>query len=364
MGCAKKKLPFEVGRECRQSLVDQVIDGLRTAILDGYYGPGETLPSIKEMATALGVSRIVTETAVRRLGEEGYTAPRPRVGSVVLDRGGIRWRGSVLLIERDGPAQYYTGVLGGTLSHRLMCAGYQVVKVPMLGDVPKRVRTACLESVLRHRFDLAVLIGGSGLIERRLSASRVKYIVVGAGKALPGCIGRAEFEHDAALGALAESIRRRGVKSVWEVGFADNMCLTPHLRKLGVAVEQWDLEIPGDLPSPERVERLAMGKVGERLAHGRGKLPGLVFFNDDFIASGALKAMSAAGLRIPEDVRVAAWANAGSGPVWPAPLDLIRMDPKSHGDKIADGVLACLDGAEFPADLRRSAEFVPAEADA
>ncbi len=359
-GGGRKRVPFEVGRDRRQALVDQVVDGLRTAILDGYYGPGEVLPSIKEMAAELGVSRIVTETAVRRLGEEGYTAPRPRIGSVVLDRGGVHWRGSVLLIERDGPAQYYTSVFGGTLIHRLLSAGYQVVKLPMLVDVPKRIRMASLESVLRHHFDLAILTNEAAEIERALSAHGVKFIASGTVRSIPGCLGCIRLDSDTALGELAASVRRRGIGSVMEVGFASNMCLTPHLRRLGVAVRQWDLDLPIDSPAPAIVERMAMEKVRARLARGRGWLPEMFFFNDDYVGEGALKALSAAGIRIPRDVRVSTWANAGSGPVWPDPLDLIRMDPKANGDRVADRVLACLAGAEFHEGLVKGPEFVPA----
>ena len=40
-----KKIPFAVNRDGSRSLLDQVTDGLREAIVRGYYAPGDVLPS-------------------------------------------------------------------------------------------------------------------------------------------------------------------------------------------------------------------------------------------------------------------------------------------------------------------------------
>ena len=39
-----RKTPFSVNRNDSRSLADQVADGLRTAIVGGYYAPGDLLP--------------------------------------------------------------------------------------------------------------------------------------------------------------------------------------------------------------------------------------------------------------------------------------------------------------------------------
>ena len=51
-----RPLPFKVYRNITDNLSDQVADGLRQAILTGYYRKGKMLPKFTEMARTLGVS--------------------------------------------------------------------------------------------------------------------------------------------------------------------------------------------------------------------------------------------------------------------------------------------------------------------
>ena len=48
--------PFKVFRSNRESLVSQVMDGLRRAMATGFYRHGDILPRAKDMAACLGVS--------------------------------------------------------------------------------------------------------------------------------------------------------------------------------------------------------------------------------------------------------------------------------------------------------------------
>ena len=84
-------LPFKVSRSSRRTLVEQVVDGLRQCIVSGRYRKGDILPTTRELAERLGVSRIVTRAAVRALSEAGLINPRPGVGCVVLGTGGRLW---------------------------------------------------------------------------------------------------------------------------------------------------------------------------------------------------------------------------------------------------------------------------------
>jgi GntR family transcriptional regulator/MocR family aminotransferase len=109
------KLPFAVARSSRATLVEQVAEGLRRAIDSGFYKAGDVLPTTRDLATSLGVSRIVTRAAVRELAEAGLINPKPSVGSVVLGRSGKLWRGNVLFISRAKGWMYYVNVFTATL---------------------------------------------------------------------------------------------------------------------------------------------------------------------------------------------------------------------------------------------------------
>ena len=94
------RVPFRIDRTRPRALVRQMTDGLRDAIVNGYYKPGDRLPTIHEWTHLLDVSIRVPEGALANLVKEGYVVTRPRQGCMVMPRDGRRvWRGHVLFIR-------------------------------------------------------------------------------------------------------------------------------------------------------------------------------------------------------------------------------------------------------------------------
>ena len=91
-------------------MVEQATDGIRRAIVSGYYQPGDILPPVRMLAAMLGVSRIVTNEVVARLAAEGLVDPRPRLGSMVLAPDVRVWRGCVQFVYRNNPGSFYPTV--------------------------------------------------------------------------------------------------------------------------------------------------------------------------------------------------------------------------------------------------------------
>ena len=48
-----KKPPFELKRNNGHTLVEQATDGIRRAIVSGYYRPGDVLPPVRMLAAML-----------------------------------------------------------------------------------------------------------------------------------------------------------------------------------------------------------------------------------------------------------------------------------------------------------------------
>jgi GntR family transcriptional regulator, transcriptional repressor for pyruvate dehydrogenase complex len=71
------------------SVYELVVDQLRGAIHMGTYAPGEKLPTERELAQRLQVSRLSVREAIRVLEVEGYVETRRDAtgGIIVLDRG-------------------------------------------------------------------------------------------------------------------------------------------------------------------------------------------------------------------------------------------------------------------------------------
>lgn len=75
---------LEIDRRSAKSLIRQVADGLRSAILRGRLLPGSRLSGARELAASLGVSRTTVDGAVAQLIAEGYLYGRQRSGTYVV----------------------------------------------------------------------------------------------------------------------------------------------------------------------------------------------------------------------------------------------------------------------------------------
>ena len=65
--------------------VDQVIQTLRSNILDGTYSIGSRLPAERTLSTMLGVNRLTLRTAISHLQAEGLLRAQQGQGITVCD---------------------------------------------------------------------------------------------------------------------------------------------------------------------------------------------------------------------------------------------------------------------------------------
>jgi DNA-binding transcriptional regulator YhcF (GntR family) len=359
-----KPLPFEVDRGRPTSLTEQVANGLRRAVMTGYYQAGEVLPTLLDMAQLLGVSAIVTRGAIKVLAKEGLVIPRPRVGIVVCEPAARPWQAQVLYLSMSGPAMYYHNMLVGTLSERLLAQRVLFEHMHLswrerMAGFPK-VKTVLGAS----QIDLAVVEGPAEDAVRMLHDSGVPCVhITGTGQP-PSESAAGSVVHDnlSPYGAAAEHALACGVRTVWVLSNARQETLgRAFFGTRGMRVADHVIEPVPDFPSPMCVELAGMNAMVGRL-EDRTPLPDLLVFTDDFVGRGALLALSRRGLRIPEDVQVITWANRGLGPVYFKPLTRIESDGAGDGDLIADYLLQFLrHGKMRPKQLCIGAEFIVGE---
>jgi DNA-binding transcriptional regulator YhcF (GntR family) len=65
---------------------EQVSNGIRTALVTKRLGPGDPLPTVRELALDLGVHHNTVAEAYRRLAREGWLDLRRGRGAVVIHR--------------------------------------------------------------------------------------------------------------------------------------------------------------------------------------------------------------------------------------------------------------------------------------
>jgi GntR family transcriptional regulator len=64
----------------------QIVAGIRAALVDGKFEPGDQLPTVRELALALGVNHNTVAEAYRILAAEGWLDLRQGRGATVLAR--------------------------------------------------------------------------------------------------------------------------------------------------------------------------------------------------------------------------------------------------------------------------------------
>lgn len=337
-----RKPPFELRREIDKSLSGQLVDGFRQAIVSGYYRPGDLLPSIRDLSKMFEVSLIVPRDALDRLRREGFIVSRPGIGSVVVPRNVKVWHGHAQLVIPDVSGSYYANVFGDQLKTVLTEAGYSFTRVTVVPE-GGAYDFSGLDLELNRQVDITVLLGNNAPIERHMSKTGVPFVVVGQEPCtLKGCIGTILRKRDSAVPDFVRHCRHRSVRSVWQIGrtrgYVD--AVTP-LREVGIAASE---VVVGTDPSCPRPAGTVLGSIAhfERLLARGAKLPDVIFFTDDYVASGAVLALLRHGVKIPGDVSIVTWAHYGSGPCAPFSFTRMEMNAYSHGHAVADAIVSFL----------------------
>lgn len=358
----RRKFPFSISRNDKRSFVVQVVDGLKKAILDGYYKPGDTLPASRELVSILGVSRIVTTAALTRLADEGWVDTRPRIGSVVRDRSAKRWFGRVVLALPDGYDNYLQAVIAGELRETLLHDGYlfeEVIVKPAQGG---GYDFSNLEAALSQSFDLVISMYARREILDYLAVLGVPYAVCGELPRKPArAVGITRIDFNMAVPDFVAACRAARVKRVVEVSWFAGMCnVAGALSRSGIAARKMRIEVDTSKGRFFAVRQAGMQAFDRLVASGRFSRDDLYFFSDDYLAAGALTALSYAGLKSPDDVRIATWANAGLGPVYPRELSRMEFDPVGAAKEVAAATAAYLKTGVYPSSVV-GAKWFPGE---
>lgn len=360
----KPEVPFSLNPNDGRPLVGQLADGLRQAIAEGYYRPGDVLPCYRDLAPMLGVSEIVTRRALRRLADEGLVIQRPRIGTVVRDRGEKQWKGRVVFVYFDFDVGYFQTILAEELCGRLTKAGWLFTRIAVHAQsVGSRHDFSLLDAALASSVDLAIVLFDRPALFRHLSAKGVPFAAVLQDKAVPrGAVGAVHFDSNAAMPDFAAACREAGVGKVVQLGYSKHMCdAAPALRAAGIDAETVFLPLKysrGDLVNIEDAGRCAAMRLLKSGMPGRDTL---WLFTDDYLARGAITATLAAGLKAPEDFRFATWSNSGLGPAYVRELSRMEMNPPDAGRAVVAAAVEYLDTGRFPEGVAIGPKWIAGE---
>ena len=359
-----RKPPFSLDRGRYGDLADQLASSLRTAIETGYYKAGDILPPVRDLAALLDVSKGIAEQALSILREDGLVSPRPAVGSVVCPKDRPLWKGQVLIVVPPGIGNLRENSVYAILRDALTSAGY----MPLVATVPrtpegKFVDFALLEAMLRQQVNLTVCLHDAPSVVVWLSKRKIPFVLFGRNAARSrGSVGFVDNRDDSVLGEFIAHCHEARVSSVLQLTAIENgPDAVSALKAAGIKATNWRIAPPNGGNNALGLVQRATDVFAARLAKGRKWLPDLLFFRDDHLATGALVALSVAGVRIPEDVRVVTWANRDIAPAFVKPLTRIELDSAAIGERLAECVLEYLATGLFPKDVVVGPKYVRGE---
>ena len=345
-----KKIPFLLDRSDKRTLVRQIVEGFREAIVGGYYVTGDVLPSIRELAPMLGVSEIVTKAAVKQLGEDGFVVSRPRLGTVVRNRTERQWRGHVVLVQQHSDSNYLQAVLAENLREMLIDAGWLFSQVTVKRGERGRYDFSPLDAVLSRSADLVIVVYEWPEAFSYLAKKGVQFAAfAGVEKPPKGAVGLTRIDYNMAVPGFVAECVRLGVKNIVEIYFSDRMSHTASaFDGTDIVVER--MHAPGDLSHGvlEGVRRAGFDVFSRLVAENRLERDAVYFIADDYLATGALMALACSGLRAPEDVRLAVWSNVGISNVYSRELSRMEMNPAEAGRHAAAAALEYLKTGAYP----------------
>lgn len=342
---------FKVSKADRRNLTDQLADGLRQAIVSGFYKAGDRLPRLRDLATHFGTSLRVPREAIARLVSEGHVDARTSIGTTVLPRRTRSWKGHVLFILPDAEGSYYANVFASELQSGFLKAGWLFTRVNVLKRRKGRRDTSILEAALAQSVDLAIILYGDPLIEKFLARRHVPYILIADTRPDdPTPAGFIRFNRSAAVADFVRRCQEAGRRKVVQVCLDDegDVDAVPALQRAGIKARR---EVIRFKESPERleaIERSAFNALSQRLAQQSKANGEVFFFTDDFLAFGGITAILHAGLHVPEDIALAAWSSRGFAPVSPWDLDRMEFDPRQTAKDVTALVLDFLSGKKIP----------------
>ena len=360
-----KKPLFSLDRTRRGDLAEQIAAGLRTAIETGYYRAGDILPPVRDLADILDVSMGIAVQAVAKIRAEGLISPRPAVGSVVCAKERPLWKGQVLIIVPPGVGNPCDNTVYAILRDTLTSNGYLPLTVTVFRTMPGRFGDfALLETQLKQPVDLVVSLAGEPEVIRWLARRKVPFVqLTTSALCPPNCLGRVLRRDDLALADFVAHCRATHVRSVLQVtAMRTGPDAVPALKAIGVAASNWQIPPPNGGWNAVGLVQHAADEFAARLARkGRGWLPDVLFFRDDHLTTGALPALMAAGVRIPEDVRIVTWANRDLGPVFVKPFTRMEFDCVAVGETMARCVLEHLRTGTFPSGVTVGPTYIRGE---
>lgn len=352
------------------TLRQQVRDGVRTAIVGGRLKSGDKLPSTHALAAQWGTRSANVHAALNTLVKEGWLVRKQGLGTVVSRKAKELHRVMIYSMEPadvDPVMSYERSVI-----HQLMLAYHrrgievEVFVDPRPREEQDEAPPQMVEAVSHHRIQAIVT---AQTAPRNLEWLR-KLPVVGAfitGQAVRNAV---TIDNRGFITASLRALARRGcrragfiVASLNLPGLVANGAVGAASQRAAYAAAAAAAGLktrPDWIVIPERElqagEFEAFGHQAWRALRQASEQPdGLVVFSD-VTARGVLLGIAEAGIRVPDDLRLALHRNAEVPYYCPFPATFVQLRTR----RVAEALIDLIDRqyrGEAPRPVRVSFEF-------
>jgi len=332
------------------TLSSRIAEALRGDLGSGRWRAGDALPPVAELRSRFGAGEYAVRAALKMLRDDGLLLVRQGVGATATGKDTWHWRGRVAFVAVGVPGSYYSQMLAHQMSTRLADDGWDLVFISLHSCPSKSLDLTRVRRYVEAGLDFAVCYCSEREIIDVFADADVPYIVFDAGvKSDPRARAVVSLDFGECFSEVAAALKARGVRRLLEVDYDRRIdrSFKSQLLEAGISVHR----LFGAWEKPGRWRVGEIREAGHRLvaryfrdARNRLHPPDAVLFDDDYFASGGVPAIVEAGLRIPEDIGVVAWSNAGNELAFDFSLARIENDPFEHGKALAEYLLKLLNG--------------------
>ncbi len=325
----------------------EIAAALRAELVAGALRVGAALPPVDDLRRRFGAGEYAVRHALQQLRDEGFIVLRSRTGARATGKAQMAWKGTVAFVCQ-GFGSFYHHSMALHFSRRIEEVGWRCVTVFMAIDSDGAPDLSPLQRHLANGIDFVVGVFDKPMISDLLSSAGVRHVVVnGFARDFPKADAVMKCDHSTAFGELIGALKSANVKSILEFDFER---ITDRYFKVQLLKEGFDVHrIMHSVATPGRSDPNVIREAGYRevtefFAEGRHRFPDAILFDDDYFATGGIFALMDAGLRVPEDVRVASFMNKGNEPAFGRRITGFGYAPAEDGPAIADYVAQTLAG--------------------
>ena len=348
-----------------------IVDALRQDIVSGRFRPGTLLPPVETLMRRFGAGEYSVRHALSELARDGALEIKPHVGARVTGTHLAKRKGRVVFVTVGRKHNFYDATFAERLGEKIKAAGWEFSDVVIEAvEEPDRDLTA-LEREISYGIDLALVNCLSQRVVNMLEERRVPYALTRGTGALQCRSAVTTFKEGPSSYAnfteeLVRHMRMRKVRTVLEVDWKRSYehAVTKAIHDAGFVMRRlWGECDRWKLCGMREVERMGMELVAGYFAQPKHRTnpPDLIVFMDDYLARGGLLALSAAGLRAPEDVKVIAQTNRNCEPVYFRRLTRFETDPEQKANITANWTIAWLSGKALPSTSFCGFRFIVGE---